>query len=42
MIDTNKEPFQIMVKEDNFGARKLYERLGFKEVSTVMYLKYAN
>ncbi|MFL8969768.1 GNAT family N-acetyltransferase [Helcococcus kunzii] len=42
LIDTNKESFQIMVKQDNFGARKLYERLGFNEVSTVMYLKYEN
>lgn len=39
LIDENEEDFQIMVEEKNFGAFRLYEKLGFKKLAKIIYLK---
>lgn len=39
LIERNDKPFQIAVEDDNVGAKRLYEKIGFVKQTQVVYLK---
>ena len=39
LIVQNDKPFQIAVEDDNVGAKRLYEKIGFVKQTQVVYLK---
>ena len=39
LIERNDKPFQIEVEDDNVGAKRLYEKIGFVKQTQVVYLK---
>lgn len=39
LIVQNDKPFQIAVEDDNIGAKRLYEKIGFVKQTQVVYLK---
>ncbi len=41
LITENEKAFQIAVESDNLAAKRLYEKLGFKEQTQVFYVKKA-
>lgn len=40
LIGQNDKAFQIAVEDDNVGARRLYEKIGFTEQTQIIYLDY--
>ncbi len=40
LIGQNDKAFQIAVEDDNVGARRLYEKIGFAEQTQIIYLDY--
>lgn len=40
LLDRNDKAFQIAVDDDNVGARRLYEKLGFVKQTEVVYLDF--
>ncbi|MEY8463596.1 GNAT family N-acetyltransferase [Streptococcus merionis] len=41
LLSKNDKPFQIAVEEDNIGAKRLYEKIGFVQQTQIIYLKPA-
>lgn len=39
LIEQNDKSFQIAVEDDNIGAKRLYEKIGFVKQTQVVYLK---
>ena len=39
LIEQNDKAFQIAVEDDNIGAKRLYEKIGFVKQTQVVYLK---
>ena len=39
LIAQNDKSFQIAVEDDNIGAKRLYEKIGFVKQTQVVYLK---
>lgn len=39
LIEQNDKAFQIAVEDDNIGAKRLYEKIGFVKQTKVVYLK---
>lgn len=40
LIEQTDKAFQIAVEDDNVGARRLYEKIGFAEQTQIIYLDY--
>lgn len=40
LIGQNDKAFQIAVEDENVGARRLYEKIGFAEQTQIIYLDY--
>ncbi|MDQ0222405.1 GNAT family N-acetyltransferase [Streptococcus moroccensis] len=40
LIEQNDKAFQIAVEDDNVGAMRLYEKIGFAEQTQIIYLDY--
>ena len=38
-MEQNDKEFQIAVEDDNVGAKRLYEKIGFVTQTQVVYLK---